>query len=237
MVRSRSGLGQFHIAVQGRAAHAGSAHEKGRSAIRELAHKILAVESLTNYEKGITLNVGTVQGGTKRNVVPERAEAWVDLRYAKAEDGEAVRAALERIAAQQQVPDTRTQLWGSLHRPPKDASPAVDWLLAEHAQVCKSLGIALPEAVPSGGGTDGSLMGAVGLPALDSLGVVGGDAHTEQEFVRLDSLSQRAAVAAALLQRLIAARVVTAGSLPTAGSVPGARPAPERAPLHPPEGR
>jgi len=203
MVSSRSGLGQFHIAVEGVAAHAGSAHERGRSAIRELAHKILAIEALTDYARGVTLNVGTVSGGSKRNIVPERAEAWIDLRYDEPAQGEAVRAALERIAAQPVVEGTRTTLWGALHRPPKLLTPAVQGLLDRQAEAARALGFPTARALHSGGGTDGSLMGGVGLATLDSLGAVGGSAHTDREWVSLASLRNSSAAAAVLLRRLI----------------------------------
>jgi glutamate carboxypeptidase len=211
MVSSRRGLGQFHIAVEGVAAHAGSAHERGRSAIRELAHKILAIEALTDYARGVTLNVGTVQGGSKRNIVPERAEAWIDLRYDEPAQGAEVRAALERIAAQSAVPGTRTVLWGTLHRPPKLLTPGVQGLLERQAEAARALGFASSRALHSGGGTDGSLMGAVGLAALDSIGAVGGNAHTDREWVSLASLPERSALAALLLRRLIRRPLYAAG--------------------------
>ena len=205
MVRSRRGLGQFHMTVDGVAAHSGSSHEKGRSAVRELADKILLVERLTDYERGVTLNVGTVSGGTKRNIVPSHAEAWIDLRYDHPQLGEETRRELDRIADRVGVDGTRTTLWGTLHRPPKVATEGVVELLEVHAHVAGDMGIELPEPVHAGGGTDGSLMGAVGLATLDSLGVVGGAAHTEREFVNLASLPERAALAAILLSRLIRA--------------------------------
>ncbi len=203
MIRSRRGLGQFHLVVEGTAAHSGSSHSKGRSALLELAEKILLIEALTDYERGITLNVGVARGGTKRNIVPEYAEAWIDLRYDRPEQGEEIRRALESIAAQTHVDGTRTTLWGTLHRPPKTSSDGVDALLAAHADVALDLGIELPDPIHVGGGTDGSLMAGVGLPALDSMGVVGGEAHTRLEFVELASLPQRAALAAILLRRLV----------------------------------
>jgi glutamate carboxypeptidase len=235
MVRSRGGLGQFHLSVNGVAAHAGSAHQQGRSAIRELAGKVLAVEALTDYGRGLTLNVGTIRGGSKRNIVPEQAEAWIDLRYANPADGESARAALERIAAQNSVPETRSALWGSLHRPPKLADARTDALLEAHAQVARAFGMQLPEPVSSGGGTDGSLTAAVGLATLDSLGVVGGEAHTDQEYIELRSLGERAALAAALLGRLIRTHPTQAadGAQPAAGSAPGAAPAQSAAETQP----
>jgi glutamate carboxypeptidase len=202
MVRSRRGLGQFHLRVNGVGAHAGGAHEQGRSAVLALAHKVIAIEALTDYAQGITLNVGSIEGGTKRNIVPSSASAWIDLRYDRVEQGQRVRGALERIAAQAHVEGTRAELWGQLHRPPKPTEPEVEHLLELHREVALALDLALPEPEHAGGGTDGSLMAAAGLPALDSVGAVGGEAHTEREFVVLESLSERAALTAILLRRL-----------------------------------
>jgi len=203
MVRSRRGLGQFHLRVDGVAAHSGRAHAQGRSAIREMAAKILRVEALTDYERGLTVNVGTVQGGSARNIVPERAEAWIDLRYDHPRLGEEARQALEGIAAESVVEGTSGALWGGLHRPPKLATAEVDRLLEAHAEVAAALGIELPPAVHEGGGSDGSLMGAVGLGTLDSMGIAGGACHTEREYAELASLPQRALLAALLFRRLL----------------------------------
>jgi glutamate carboxypeptidase len=203
MVRSRRGLGQFHIEVEGVAAHAGNAHARGRSAVRELAHKILEIEGLTDYGRGVTLNVGTIAGGRKRNIVPARASAWIDARYDDPESGDWVRSRLEEIAATTFVEGTRTRLWGALHRPPKAETEEVTALLDLYTDVVHDLGLPPPERVHSGGGTDGSLMGAIGLPTLDSMGVVGGNAHTAEEFVVLDSFSDRTLIAAIFLWRLI----------------------------------
>lgn len=208
MVKSRRGLGQFHFEVQGIAAHSGSSHDQGRSAVKELASKILQIEALTDYSRGVTLNVGVIGGGTKRNIVPENAWAWVDLRYDSPELGEEVKKEIERIGGEIESDGTTTTVWGTLHRPPKLADEKVLGLLGLHAEVAQSLGLTLPEPVHAGGGTDGSLMGAVGLPTLDSMGVVGGNAHTAREFIDLPSLSERAATAAILFDWLIAGRAL-----------------------------
>jgi glutamate carboxypeptidase len=207
MVRSRRGLGQFHLTVEGVAAHAGSAHERGRSAVLALARKIVEVEAITDYARGVTVNVGTIEGGTKRNIVPSRAAAWIDVRYDEPASGAWIERELQRIADATHVEGTRGALWGRLHRPPKPPSDAVDRLLDTHARVLRGMGIEPQPALHSGGGTDGSLMGAAGLPTLDSMGVTGGRAHTNGEFIDLRSLSERAAVAAILLQRLIDAKL------------------------------
>ena len=203
LVRSRRGLGQFHLKVEGVAAHAGSAHRKGRSAVRELAEKVVRLEKLSDYERGVTVNVGTVRGGTKRNIVPDNAEAWIDVRYDTPELGREIEAAVEKIAETAFVEGTRTQIWGTLHRPPKVATERVDALLDRHAEVGRDLGVMLPSSVHAGGGTDGSLTGAQGLPTLDSMGPRGGESHTEREFVWLPSLPERTALTAVFLRRLI----------------------------------
>ena len=202
MVSSRRGVGQFRLEVSGVAAHAGQAHAKGRSAIRELAEKVIRVEALTDYSRGITFNVGTIEGGTKRNVVPERALAWIDVRYEDRAQAKEILEGLQRVAKDATVKGTRTQLWGRLHRPPKPPTESTLQLLALHEEIARELGPAPPRPLHAGGGSDGSLMNAVGLPTLDSMGVRGGNAHTSREFVVLESLPERAAIAAILLRRL-----------------------------------
>jgi len=203
MTRSRSGIGQYHFAVEGRAAHSGSAHAQGRSAILELAQKVVRLEALTDYERAVTVNVGIISGGAKRNAVPGYAEAWIDLRYPDPDSGLELQRAVEGIGATVYVDDTSTTMWGLLHRPAKPASAAVDELLSRHAAICADLGVELPPPEHSGGGTDGSIMAGQGLPTVDTLGPVGSWVHTEREYIVLSSLSQRAAAAAILLRRLI----------------------------------
>jgi len=227
MARSRGGAGQFRLAVDGVAAHVSSAATEGHSAIVALARKVLAIESLTDFDRGILLNVGTIAGGTKRNIVPEHASAWIDLRFDEPAEGEEMRAKLEEIARTTDVPGTRAELWGSLHRPPKPATPAVDELLALQQKLARELGYPAPGPVHSSAVTDGSLTAAVGLPTLDSMGVRGGGAHTDRDFVVLRSLSERAAIAALLLRRLAGLPVPFAkleSSSPSPAVIAGSRP-------------
>jgi glutamate carboxypeptidase len=114
-----------------------------------------------------------------------------------------MRRRIEAIAAETCVPGTETRLGGTLQRPPKPADAATDRLLAIHARAARDLGVANPEPLHAGGGTDGSLMNAVGLPTLDTMGAVGGHAHTDLEFIELDSLTERAALAAVLARRIL----------------------------------
>ena len=202
MARSRSGVGQFHLAVEGVASHVATSQRDGRSAIVAIAKKVIAIESLTDYERGIILNVGTISGGTKRNIVPAHAEAWIDLRFDEPAQGLEVQRELGRIAQANDGAGTSGKLWGLLHRPPKVETPEVTELLAAHRKVVSRLGYGVPEAVHSAGVTDGSIMAEAGLPTLDSMGVRGGGAHTDQEFIVLSSLAERATIAAILLRQL-----------------------------------
>lgn len=205
-VRARKGLGQARIVVNGRASHAGGAHAVGRSAIKELAYKIIEIENMTNYETGVTLNVGIVGGGEARNTIAPCAEALIDIRYPAIHQGEEAKERIDQIANKlYSYPiaseEMKTDLWINLHRPPKTPTPASDDLLEK----ALSIGRLLQQEIgitDSGGGTDGSLSQAVGLPTLDSLGVAGTGAHSNREEARVSSLVERTKLSAILIHRL-----------------------------------
>ncbi len=220
MARSRSGVGQFHLSVEGVASHVATSQRDGRSAIIALAKKVIAIESLTDYDRGIILNVGTISGGTKRNIVPEHAEAWIDVRYDEIGQGREVQRQLERIAMTNDGAGTSAKLWGRLHRPPKPETPAVMQLLAVHRELAAALHFATPEAVHSAGVTDGSIMAAAGLPTLDTMGVRGGGAHTNEEYIELASLSERATLAAIMLRKLAREAPEGRGDAPSGSGLP-----------------
>ncbi len=206
-IRQRKGLGQARFVVNGRASHAGAAHQDGRSAIRELAYKIIELENMTDYETGLTVNVGLVSGGEARNMVAPCAEAYVDLRYPLPEQGTAAQQQFETIAATPfSVPsesdDISTDVWLNLHRPPKIPTPESDRLLYRAVAIGALLGEQIGIA-DSGGGTDGSLTQAAGLPTLDSLGIIGTGAHSQREQADLDSFVQVTGRAAILIHRLL----------------------------------
>jgi glutamate carboxypeptidase len=204
MVRSRRGIGQYFMSIQGVAAHMGSAAAKGASAVLEMAHKIIQAESTSDEMKGVSVRAGIVGGGEKINIVPERADAWFDIRFERPEDGYRTLKKLDEITGVASVPHTSAYGIGRLVRPPKIASKRSDRLLQAHADVARDIGLELPDPIVlAGGGTDGSLMQDEGLPTLDSMGVVGGDAHTDREFADMNTLKERAAVCAVLLKRLM----------------------------------
>ena len=206
MTRQRKGIGQARLVVTGRAAHSGGAHEQGLSAIKELAHKIVQIENMTDYETGLTVNVGVVNGGEARNTISPCAEALIDLRYPQPEQGVAAVEVWREIFEQvYSYPvdsgEITTESYINLHRPPKIPTPESDYLLDKTIAIGRLLGQDIG-IIDSGGGTDGSLTQGVGLPTLDSLGIAGSGAHSNREEARLSSLTERAALSAILIRRL-----------------------------------
>lgn len=193
---SRKGLGRFRIAVDGRPAHAGTNLADGASAVEELAHQIIRVHSLTDHQHGVTVNVGTIEGGTTENVVAAHAEARLDVRVRHTADVEVIERTLRGL--EPVVPGTTLVVDGGWTRPPLEQSPASRTLMEKAHEHGRELGLDL-RGEASGGGSDGNLIGALGVPVLDGLGAQGGGAHAYDEHVRLDSLAVRARLLARLL--------------------------------------
>jgi glutamate carboxypeptidase len=200
----RKGSGSFVLRAHGRAAHAGADFARGANAILELARQVVAVSRLTDLERGVTLNVGVVRGGIRPNVVPEQAEAEIDLRYLSMEDGRRTEAALR--ALQPATPGVTLELDGGLGYPPLERGPHVLRVYEEARRVAQEMGLALDE-ISTGGASEASFAAALGVPTLDGLGADGDGAHAEDEHVRLASMPERAALACGLITRLTAAPV------------------------------
>ena len=196
VVTWRKGVGRFELEVQGVASHAGAAHERGVSAVQELAHQIIRLEAMTDYERGTTVNVGVVEGGSKVNVRPASAWAAIDLRVLTAAEGRRMTEAILRL--QPANPEATLIVSGGMNRPPWEASSASDALFERAQRVGATLGFDLWPA-GTGGGSDGNFTAALGVPTLDGLGVVGDDAHALTEWANLTSLPRRAALLAELL--------------------------------------
>jgi len=188
-VTARKGTGMVKLAVRGRPSHAGVAHDKGRSAIREMAHQVLALEAMTDYDRGVTVSVGTIAGGTVTNTVPEHCRAMVDFRVP---DMEAAEDLLARIKALKPVnPDVELDIDVELNRPPMVKTEAQTMLLAR-AQACAlEAGFDLIDAPMTGGGSDANFTAALGVPTLDGLGADGDGAHTLWEYVQVSTLPAR----------------------------------------------
>lgn len=196
LVTWRKGVGRFELEIQGEASHAGAAHERGVSAVQELAHQIIRLESMTDYERGTTVNVGVVGGGSKVNVRPASAWAAIDLRVLTATEGRRMADAI--LSLQPVNPETTLIISGGINRPPWETSPASDALFERAKRIGATLGLDLWPA-GTGGGSDGNFTAALGVPTLDGLGVVGEDAHALNEWADLTSLPRRAALLAELV--------------------------------------
>jgi glutamate carboxypeptidase len=194
---SRKGLGRFRLTIHGRPAHAGTHREEGVSAIEELAHQVLALHALNDEERGISVNVGVVAGGTSENVVAAEAQARIDVRVARFADRERMERTLASLRPAH--PEATLELGGGWTRPPLERSEGSAKLFAQARKHGRDLGLTLEEE-SSGGGSDGNLIGALGVPVLDGLGVEGGDAHAPNEHVYLPSIPVRAQLLAQLLR-------------------------------------
>lgn len=209
VTRARKGLGQARIKVIGRESHAGGAHSDGVSANLELAHKIVALEQLTDYSKKTTVNTGVMGGGEKRNTIAGCADAYIDMRFPSEDLGQQLKQSLAEIAASKSVRNERhpdypkVEFWASLHRPVKAQHPRVDQLIKQAMGLSAQIGEPITGTRYAGGGTDGSIAQAVGLPTIDSLGIDGVGAHSSREAASVKSLMARTKLVAVMLARLI----------------------------------
>ncbi len=200
IVTARKGVGRFEVHVEGRPSHSGSRHQDGRSAIREAAHQILAIEGMTDYASGVTTTVATVAGGTAPNVIPQHCRFSVDLRVTTVEDGRRYERMI--LDLKPHDPDIALRVEGAMNRPPMAKTPDTQRLYDHAAALAAELGFALPEAAMTGGGSDGNFTAAIGTPTLDGLGCDGDGAHTLHEHCFVSSLAPRAALMARLLETL-----------------------------------
>lgn len=198
VVTARKGTARFDIRVTGRPAHAGSKHAEGRSAIKELARHILALEAMTDYESGLTVNVGVVAGGTRPNVIPETATAEVDLRLPTPEIGE--KAISEVLALKPYDPDIWIEVSGGEERPPYERLAHNVALFERAKALAAEIGFGL-EDMATGGGSDGNFTAAT-VPTLDGLGVDGAGAHTLEEHLLVSSLVPRTKLLLRLMETL-----------------------------------
>jgi glutamate carboxypeptidase len=205
IVTQRKGVACVEVEARGVGAHAGNEHDKGRNAVWSLARFVDRAQSLTDYARGVTVNVGVFQGGTTKNTVPEQARAEVDLRYRTEEDGEATYRALEAAAQTAAVEGTQLHLVRSAWRPPMTRSEASAALAAEYGRCQEESGLGSGEAPLSGGGSDACTTSALGIPSIDGLGPRGAGFHTTEERVDVASLVPKATALARFLSRRVVA--------------------------------
>jgi glutamate carboxypeptidase len=201
LVSARKGISAFTVEVTGRAVHAGVRPKEGVNAVLEAAHKTVALHALNGRWQGVTCNVGVLRGGTRTNVVADRATLHVEVRAATSAAFDQAMAEVERIVEAATVPGATARLLPAHRHPPMERTAAVAALVAEAKGVARRLGFEVEEAATGGAG-DANTTAAVGLPTIDGLAPVGGEAHGPSEWLDLGSVVPRTALLAGLLARL-----------------------------------
>jgi len=192
---ARKGVGEAEIFVRGRASHAGLAPQEGVNAIHELARQIAKTQEWNDIARGITINAGHIEGGTRTNVIPERARAVLDLRALRIADMQRV---MKRLRALRPiVPGARLEVRGGFNRAPLERKMSAA-LFARAKSLAAQINLSLGECT-AGGGSDGNFTAACGVPTLDGLGAVGDGAHSAHEHILVKTMPARAALLAALL--------------------------------------
>ncbi|MBV9711188.1 MAG: M20 family metallopeptidase [Ktedonobacteraceae bacterium] len=203
LTHARKGSDKYFLEVRGVAAHSGAEPHKGRSAVVELAHKILAIHGLHSLLPGVTFNITRISSTETMNVVPDLASCYISVRSFHEKGLQQAATALEQIASGCSVPETYTRLLRLPNsRHPYEPTPEVMHLLSMAQAEGEALGLHIvPER--KGGLSDANLLMEMGLPTLDSLGPIGGGMHNlTREFLHMDSIPLRGALLAGLLQRL-----------------------------------
>jgi glutamate carboxypeptidase len=195
----RKGSAQYIIKIRGRASHAGSELRKGVSAITELANQIQALNQLTDYDRGTTVNVGVVRGGIRPNVVADEAIAEVDIRFKRLKDGMEMDSRIRNLRPI--LPGAELEIMGKISMPPLERTEKVLALYGRAREVAARLGFKLDE-VSTGGVSEACITSALGVPTLDGLGPDGDGAHAEDEHVLIPSMATRAALLSGLLLEL-----------------------------------
>src|SRR5262249_53072292 len=189
--------------ARGKAAHAGNAHDKGANAIWALCRFVDRAQGLTDYGRGVTVNVGKIAGGESKNTVPDHAQCSVDFRFEHMADADRpfapLRAAAEEAAAS--VPGTSLLVEGGPARTPLERTPANVALYQEYAAHAHAAGLGDGEAPLLGGGSDASTTAAMGIPSIDGLGPRGSGFHTRDELIEVATLGPKAEALAAFLAR------------------------------------
>ena len=186
-VLQRKGGGNFDVICHGKAAHAGAAPEDGANAVIELAHQILAVNDLEAKDKGTSVNVTVISGGTADNVIPEHARASVDVRISGLEEGDRIEDSFKALADNVRTPGVRVEATGGINRPPMTPSEKTRRLWDQIADIGRGIGLDM-SLTTTGGCSDGNYTAALGIPTIDAMGVRGGHAHNEDEYIELDSI-------------------------------------------------
>lgn len=200
LVSARKGVSDARIEITGRAAHAGAFPERGRSAVLEAAHKIVALHGVSDRLAGVTVNVGVVSGGTRPNVVPEQCHLEVDIRGVDEEGLAEAEAEVRRITEGHAVPDVAVSLRSRSWHRPMQRTPASARLVGLAKEIAAELGFSVQDT-SSGGASDGNTTAAAGVPTLDGLGPIGGDWHGPDEWLDVSSVTPRVSLLAGMIAR------------------------------------
>ena len=192
---ARKGVGEAQLIVKGRASHAGLAPEEGINAVHELAAQLTHIEKWNDARRGISINADIVEGGTRTNVIAERARAVLDLRALRTSDMHSVERRLHALRPLHK--GAKLKITGGFDRPPLERKICAA-LFARAKSLAKQMNVFLGECT-AGGGSDGNFTGALGIPTLDGLGAVGEGAHSDHEYILANTMPVRAALLAALL--------------------------------------
>ncbi len=198
IVTARKGCGEFQVTVQGLAAHAGVEHHLGRNAICEIARQVLTIESMTDYNRGLTVNVGIINGGTRSNVVPDRATIQVDVRVPNPQIGEEITKRIYGLKSFD--PDCKVEVQGGIDRPGYEKTPEISALFEKAKLIAADIGFDLQD-LKTGGGSDGNFTAAY-APTLDGLGVDGDGGHTLDERLYISSIIPRMQLLKGLMETL-----------------------------------
>ena len=198
IVTARKGCGEFQVTVQGLAAHAGVEHHLGRNAICEIARQVLTIESMTDYNRGLTVSVGIINGGTRSNVVPDRATIQVDVRVPNPQIGEEITKRIYGLKSFD--PDCKVEVQGGIDRPGYEKTPEISALFEKAKLIAAEIGFDLQD-LKTGGGSDGNFTAAY-APTLDGLGVDGDGGHTLDERLYISSIIPRMQLLKGLMETL-----------------------------------
>ena len=201
IVSARKGVVIYTLTAHGRESHAGVAPESGRNAVVALSERIVELWRLNGMRPGLTINPGIIVGGTAANTVPAEASCVVDLRVAALQDVEIFETAVATLLSESVIPDITFDLQKELGMPTMEKTEESQRLVDAAILAANELGFSLADT-STGGGSDGAYASEVGTPVLDGLGPVGGGAHSDREYVELDSIIPRTAMLARLVTLL-----------------------------------
>lgn len=192
---ARKGIGRFTITVKGKAAHAGLDPQKGVNAIVELSHQVQRLYAMNDFDRGITVNVGMIEGGVSPNVIAPQSKAVVDVRVLNKKDGKRITEQI--LSLKPTMPDVEVQIEGGIGRPPMEQTTANRMLWRVAKAQGALLGLDLEEAT-AGGGSDGNTT-SLYTATLDGLGTTGDGAHAQHEYILLDEFPVRTALLTLLM--------------------------------------